>query len=78
MVKHYFHLTKQFILGHKKTFIALAAIILLTGILEIISFYINSTKKIDSNYEDFFSISYNSFKVNIPKNLNFAGEKVPN
>lgn len=76
MVKHYFHLTKQFILGHKKTFIALAAIILLTGILEIISFY-NSTKKIDSNYEDFFSISYNSFKVNIPKNLNFAGEKVP-
>jgi hypothetical protein len=76
MLKQYFHLAKQFILGHKKTFIALTAIIFLTGIFEIIAFY-NSTKKIDSNYEDFFSISYNSFKVNIPKNLNFAGEKVP-
>ncbi len=76
MLKKYIFLINQFILGHKKTFIALAAIILLTGIFEIIAFY-NSTKKIDSNYEDYFSISYNSFKVTIPKNLNFAGEKVP-
>ena len=76
MLKNYFLRLQNYILGHKKTFIAIAAILVSTGIFEIIAFY-NSTKKADANYEDYFSISYNSFKVSIPKNLNFAGEKVP-
>lgn len=76
MLKPYFVNIKRFALRHKKILIALLSIIVLTSIFELIAFY-NSTKKIDSNYEDYFSENYNSFKVTIPKNMTFAGEKVP-
>lgn len=76
MLKSHFGNIKQYIFRHKKILIALLSIVVLTSIFELIAFF-NSTKKIDSNYEDYFSENYNSFKVTIPKNMSFAGEKVP-
>jgi membrane-bound lytic murein transglycosylase D len=59
-----------------RRFLALAFIFISLGIIRLFSFYtgINSD---DKQYEKYFQDHYRIYSVNIPHDLNFAGEPVP-
>jgi membrane-bound lytic murein transglycosylase D len=70
---------KDAIKGHmpslKNFSIAIGGILLLSFLVNIFSFAFRNEE--DKNYQDYFNANYRIFGLNIPKNLNFAGEKVP-
>jgi membrane-bound lytic murein transglycosylase D len=67
---------KQQLPSAKNLIIALAGIAILSVFVNIFSFSFSS--KEDKIYQDYFNANYKIFGLNIPKNLNFAGEPVPN
>lgn len=60
----------------KKFWIAFACSILLVSILKLFTYSVSDSIS-DSEYDEYFNASYKVFNIHIPKNLNFAGEKVP-
>lgn len=61
---------------YKKHLIALGCLFLFIISLRVCN-YSSSDNYSDSDYEDYFNDNNKVFKIRIPKNLNFAGEKVP-
>jgi len=68
--------TVQFFKSFKKYFIAFGCVLVLLSILKIFS-YSYSDNFSDTAYQDYFNDNYKVFSVRIPKNLTFAGEKIP-
>ncbi|MCW3102465.1 MAG: hypothetical protein JWO09_905 [Bacteroidetes bacterium] len=66
----------QYLLSLKKYWVASACFIVLISVIKLFSYSISDSIS-DSDYEDYFNASYKVFSIRIPKNLNFAGEKVP-
>lgn len=67
---------KQKLQKRRKHFFAVGIFFLLLGILKLFSFSYNESKE-DTSYQAYFNANYKVFGLNIPKNLNFANEKVP-
>lgn len=69
---------KKYILLKKvnpKFLFSLGAIVLLSG---LIKFFIFSTnEESDESYQQYFTQNYKIFALNIPRDLNFSGEKTP-
>ena len=63
---------KKIIYVTKKQTLAVAGFLLLLIIFKFCSFYISN-----ADYQDEFNSKYQIFALNLPKDLNFAGEKVP-
>ena len=61
---------------NQKLIYSLAAIIVLFGALKLFSFS-SYNEQDDAKHQDNFNASYKIFSLNIPKNMNFAGESVP-
>lgn len=55
---------------------AIVLLLIVVSIVKLFSYSISDNLS-DSDYDDYFNASYKVFSVHIPKNLNFAGEKVP-
>lgn len=68
--------TAALIRSSKKYWMAVAIILCVVSILKLFSYSV-SDNMADSDYDDYFNASYKVFSIHIPKNLNFAGEKVP-
>ena len=69
---------KNFVLFHKlnpKLLIAVGVIIFISGLIQL--FIFSTHEENDESYQQSFSQSYKIFALNIPKDLNFSGEKVP-
>ncbi|MFL5754285.1 MAG: transglycosylase SLT domain-containing protein [Bacteroidia bacterium] len=66
---------KDFLPSLKNFAIAIGGIVLLSFLISIFSFAFKNGD--DKNYQDYFNANYRIFGLNIPKNLNFAGERVP-
>ncbi|MCE3278797.1 MAG: soluble lytic murein transglycosylase-like protein [Bacteroidetes bacterium] len=60
----------------KKFWIAFVCVIVLLSTLKLFTYSVSDSIT-DSDYDDYFNASYKVFNIRIPKNLNFAGEKVP-
>lgn len=75
MVKKY--LNSLFILSSSKKYIVAFGGVLFFLILVKLFTYSLSDHLSDASFEDYFNTNYKIFSVRIPKNLNFAGEKVP-
>ncbi len=60
----------------KKYIIAFWSVLVILSILKLISYSLSDNLS-DASFEDYFNTNYKIFSVRIPKNLNFAGEKVP-
>ena len=60
----------------KRYGIAFICVAVLLSIIKLFSYSVSDSIS-DSDYEDYFNESYKVLSVHIPKNLNFAGEKVP-
>lgn len=76
MLKPYFNKILQFIIASKKYFIVFGCALVLLSIIKLFN-YSFSNNLIDATYEDYFNANYKTFSIRIPKNINFAGEKVP-
>ncbi len=76
MLKKY--LNKPFLntLLSRKYVIAFGCVLAFLSILKLFSYSLSDTFS-DTSFEDYFNTNYKIFSVRIPKNLNFAGEKVP-
>jgi hypothetical protein len=61
---------------YQRFLLAFAGLALLFSLIKVFG-YSFSDNPSDADYEDYFNASYKVFSVHIPKNLNFAGEKVP-
>ena len=55
---------------------AIVLLLIVVSIAKLFSYSISDNPS-DSDYDDYFNASYKVFSIHIPKNLNFAGEKVP-
>jgi hypothetical protein len=60
----------------KKYLIAFGCASLLLISIKLFNYSLTNHRS-DDNYEDYFNSNYKIFNIRIPKNLNFAGEKVP-
>ena len=60
----------------KKILLASIGFVLLIGLIKLFSFSTNQSGE-DAIYQNYVGQYYKVFSLNIPKNLNFAGEKVP-
>lgn len=67
---------KQMFVSYKKYLFVVGAALVLLSIFKLFSYSLSDNLS-DGDYEDYFNASYKVFSVRIPKNLNFAGEKVP-
>ena len=76
MFKKQFQTLFTFFRTNKKYWITVVTCIIVISVLKLFSYSITDPIS-DSDYEDYFNASYKVFSVHIPKNLNFAGEKVP-
>ncbi len=66
----------NFILKSRKHIVSVVGVLFLALIVEVFSF--SSKEKLDDkSYSEYFNANYKVFGVNIPKDLNFAGEGVP-
>lgn len=75
-MKTYFNKGLQLIISSKKYLIAFGAVVLLWATLKLFSYSLTDNLS-DNAYEDYFNMNYKVFSIRIPKNLNFADEKVP-
>lgn len=55
---------------------AFGCAIILLSVIKLFSYSVSDSIS-DSDYDEYFNASYKVFSIHIPKNLNFAGEKVP-
>ncbi|MDF2438520.1 MAG: hypothetical protein K0Q95_2896 [Bacteroidota bacterium] len=70
-------LKKIFNLPSLKRFgLAFAGAVVLLSVIKLFSYSVTDSVS-DSEYQDYFNASYKVLSIRIPKNLNFAGEKVP-
>ena len=76
MFAQYFHKLILFLRSRKRYFITITGVFLLISIVKLCSYSVTDNPS-DSDYDDYFNASYKVFSVHIPRNLNFAGEKVP-
>ncbi len=60
----------------KKYLIAFGCFLILSSIIKLFNYSL-SDNITDADYEDYFNTSYKTFNIRIPKNINFADEKVP-
>jgi hypothetical protein len=60
----------------KRFGLAFAGLAILLSVIKLFSYSVTDTIS-DSEYDDYFNASYKVLSIHIPKNLNFAGEKVP-
>lgn len=75
-MKEKFHKILKFIRESKKYWITFGLTVILISILKLFSYSVSDSIS-DGDYDDYFNSSYKVFSIHIPKNLNFAGEKVP-
>lgn len=66
----------RMLVSSKKYLFGVGAVIVLLSIFKLFSYSLSDNLS-DSDYEDYFNANYKVFSIRIPKNLNFAGEKVP-
>lgn len=69
---------KRYILLRKvnpKFLFSLGAIVLLSGMIKL--FIFSTHEESDESYQQYFTQNYKIFALNIPKDLNFSGEKTP-
>jgi membrane-bound lytic murein transglycosylase D len=76
MLKNYSDRILSFIRSHKKYGITFVAVLLLVSVIKLFSYSVSDPVS-DTDYDDYFNASYKVFSIHIPKNLDFAGEKVP-
>jgi len=76
MIQPILNKLKHFAISYKKYFIALVGLLLLVSILKLYTYSITNPIT-DDAYEEYFRDNYKILSIRIPKNLNFAGEKVP-
>lgn len=76
MLKSLLNKIIQFFFSSKKYFIVFGCALVLLSLIKLFN-YSFSTNISDTTYEDYFNANYKTFSIRIPKNLNFAGEKVP-
>jgi len=76
MFKFFLNNTFQFFNSTKKYFIVFGCALILLSIIKLINYSLSDNVS-DSTYDDYFNSNYKTFSIRIPKNLNFAGEKVP-
>lgn len=72
----YIEKTISFIKGRTKYGVAITTAIVVISILKLFNYSVSDSVT-DSDYDEYFNASYKVFSLHIPKNLNFAGEKVP-
>lgn len=65
-----------FIRYSEKYWITFVLGVILISTVKLFSYSVSDSIS-DSDYDDYFNSSYKVFSIHIPKNLNFAGEKVP-
>ena len=75
-MRPFLHKISLFVKSFKRYFIAFGCLFILLSILKLFSYSVTDNLS-DSDYDDYFNASYKVFSIHIPKNLNFAGEKVP-
>ncbi len=66
----------QMFISSKKYLFGVGAVLALLSIVKLFNYSLSDNLS-DSDYEDYFNANYKVFSIRIPKNLNFAGEKVP-
>jgi membrane-bound lytic murein transglycosylase D len=76
MLKQFFNKTVARIRSSKKYLIGVGCVLILLSIVKLFNYAVSDNLS-DSDYEDYFNANYKTFSIRIPKNLNFAGEKVP-
>jgi hypothetical protein len=76
MLKSSLNKIYQFLVASKKYFIVFGAAIVLLSIIKLATYSMYDNRS-DATYENYFNANYKTFSIRIPKNLNFAGEKVP-
>ncbi len=76
MLKSYLNKIFQIIISSKKYYIVFGCSMVFLTIIKIFSYSFTDSLS-DTTYEDYFNANYRTFSIRIPKNLNFAGEKVP-
>ncbi len=76
MLKNYLNKIIQFLSSSKKYFIVFGCTLALLSIIKLFNYSLSDNLS-DTKYEDYFNSNYKTFSIRIPKNLNFAGEKVP-
>jgi membrane-bound lytic murein transglycosylase D len=76
MLKELFDKITLFLLKSKKYWITFACAVILISIIKIFNYSVSDSIS-DADYEDYFNTSYKIFSIHIPKNISFAGEKVP-
>lgn len=75
MFKNY--LNKLFIfLSPRKYIVAFGGVLAFLMVIKLFSYSLSDHHS-DASFEDYFNTNYKIFSLRIPKNLNFAGEKVP-
>lgn len=70
------HFNTLFTLLPKKYLIAFGGVLTFLIIIKLFTYSLSDHRS-DASFEDYFNTNYKIFSVRIPKNLNFAGEKVP-
>ncbi len=76
MIRNILNKIPPFLSKFKKYFIAFACCVVVLFIAEVF-IYSYSEANSDKDYSGLFNAAYKVFSINIPKNLNLAGEKVP-
>jgi membrane-bound lytic murein transglycosylase D len=76
MIKELFDNLSKFFQKSKKYWIAFSFTLFLLSAIKLLNYSISDFIS-DSVYDDYFNSSYKVFSIHIPKNINFAGEKVP-
>lgn len=76
MLPSFFNKILKFLIASKKYFIVFGCVVILLSIIKLVGYSLFDSRT-DNNYEDYFNSNYKTFNIRIPKNLNFAGEKVP-
>lgn len=76
MLQKFLNTIGSFLKSRKKYWIAIPIALFLVSIIKLFNYSISDNLS-DADYDDYFNANYKVFSVHIPKNLNFAGEKVP-
>jgi membrane-bound lytic murein transglycosylase D len=76
MIKGLPHKLSVFFQRTKKYWIAFTLSVILLSVIKLFSYSVSDFIS-DSDYDDYFNSSYKVLSIHIPKNINFAGEKVP-
>lgn len=76
MIHSFLNKIRDLFFNYKKFIISFLLILLLVNVIKLFNYSITEPIS-DDAYEEFFRDSYKIFSIRIPKNLNFAGEKVP-